>query len=227
VRSVAVDCLCLSGLRARVNLCLDVVYVLPRKKPCSPLLCSRTARRVFWYLLSCAFGLSLVRVLQSLEGFSMVWVVLSAVSHPFSFCCEERMHTSLVYVVLCCEVILCFSGEQPVLLVLRAVLVSQLGLYGVRFPKGSVSRGKHPPASAVHSKVKNPGLVYPGWVQAIWQSSCAFVQSLPASKAADFVLSLLICLPSHQEANNGQAQRAPGGWDERIVTVGSDACETS
>ncbi|KFM25985.1 hypothetical protein F751_3623 [Auxenochlorella protothecoides] len=40
---------------------------------------SRTARRVFWYLLSCALGLWLVRWLQTLEGMSMLWVFLSAV----------------------------------------------------------------------------------------------------------------------------------------------------
>ncbi|GAB4822692.1 hypothetical protein N2152v2_009738 [Parachlorella kessleri] len=58
-----------------VFMCL-VLFLLAEK---SFVHVSRTARRVFWYLLSCAFGLSLVRVLQSLEGFSMVWVVLSAV----------------------------------------------------------------------------------------------------------------------------------------------------
>ena len=42
--------------------------------------CSRTARRLFWYLLACAIGVVLVRWLQSLEGIGMMWVFLSAVS---------------------------------------------------------------------------------------------------------------------------------------------------
>lgn len=42
--------------------------------------CSRTARRAFWYLLSCAVGVWLVRWLQTVEGLGMVWVFLSAVS---------------------------------------------------------------------------------------------------------------------------------------------------
>ena len=40
---------------------------------------SRTARRLFWYLLACAIGAVLVRWLQSLEGVGMMWVFLSAV----------------------------------------------------------------------------------------------------------------------------------------------------
>lgn len=40
---------------------------------------SRTARRTFWYLLSCALGLWLVRLLQTLEGLSLLWVIISAV----------------------------------------------------------------------------------------------------------------------------------------------------
>lgn len=39
----------------------------------------RTARRAFWYLLSCAVGLWLVKWLQNVEGVGMVWVFLSAV----------------------------------------------------------------------------------------------------------------------------------------------------
>jgi hypothetical protein len=40
---------------------------------------SRTARRLFWYLLACAIGAVLVRWLQSLEGIGMMWVFLSAI----------------------------------------------------------------------------------------------------------------------------------------------------
>ncbi|KAI7837292.1 hypothetical protein COHA_008906 [Chlorella ohadii] len=40
---------------------------------------SRTARRLFWYLLACAIGVVLVRWLQSLEGIGMMWVFLSAI----------------------------------------------------------------------------------------------------------------------------------------------------
>jgi hypothetical protein len=42
--------------------------------------CSRTARRLFWYLLACAIGVVVVRWLQSIEGVGMMWVFLSAVS---------------------------------------------------------------------------------------------------------------------------------------------------
>ena len=41
--------------------------------------CSRTARRLFWYLLACAIGVVLVRWMQSIEGIGMMWVFLSAV----------------------------------------------------------------------------------------------------------------------------------------------------
>lgn len=40
---------------------------------------SRTARRAFWYVLSCAVGVWLVKWLQNVEGVGMVWVFLSAV----------------------------------------------------------------------------------------------------------------------------------------------------
>ncbi|KAL4858667.1 Pentatricopeptide repeat-containing protein [Chlorella vulgaris] len=40
---------------------------------------SRTARRLFWYLLACAIGVVLVRWLQSIEGLGMMWVFLSAI----------------------------------------------------------------------------------------------------------------------------------------------------
>jgi hypothetical protein len=40
---------------------------------------SRTARRFFWYLIACMAGLWLVRWLQTLEGLSMIWVIVSAV----------------------------------------------------------------------------------------------------------------------------------------------------
>ncbi|KAL4427949.1 hypothetical protein ABPG75_002038 [Micractinium tetrahymenae] len=40
---------------------------------------SRTARRLFWYLLACAIGVVLVRWLQSIEGVGMMWVFLSAI----------------------------------------------------------------------------------------------------------------------------------------------------
>lgn len=49
-------------------------------RPRLPALRSRTARRIFWYLLACAIGAVLVRWLQSLEGVGMMWVFLSAVS---------------------------------------------------------------------------------------------------------------------------------------------------
>ncbi|KAG7672552.1 hypothetical protein KSW81_001514 [Nannochloris sp. 'desiccata'] len=39
----------------------------------------RTARRAFWYVLSCAVGVWLVKWLQNVEGVGMVWVFLSAV----------------------------------------------------------------------------------------------------------------------------------------------------
>jgi len=42
-------------------------------------LCSRTARRAFWYVLSCVVGVWLVKWLQTIEGVGMVWIFLSAV----------------------------------------------------------------------------------------------------------------------------------------------------
>lgn len=39
---------------------------------------SRNARRVFWYLFSCALTVWLVRWVGSLEGLSLAWVLLSA-----------------------------------------------------------------------------------------------------------------------------------------------------
>ncbi len=54
--------------------------VLIDSRPPAPPILSRTARRLFWYLLACAIGVVLVRWLQSLEGIGMMWVFLSAVS---------------------------------------------------------------------------------------------------------------------------------------------------
>ena len=57
----------------------DTAHPHPRGLLCrAP--CSRTARRLFWYLLACAIGVVLVRWLQSIEGVGMMWVFLSAVS---------------------------------------------------------------------------------------------------------------------------------------------------
>lgn len=62
-----------------------VIYFGPKRNPAYshlPLSIfnhSRTARRAFWYILSCALGLLLVRWLRTIEGLGMVWVFLSAV----------------------------------------------------------------------------------------------------------------------------------------------------
>lgn len=41
--------------------------------------CRRTARRVFWYVLSCAIVLWVVKWLQELEGVGMAWIIVTAV----------------------------------------------------------------------------------------------------------------------------------------------------
>lgn len=63
--------------------------------------CSRTARRIFWYLLACAIGAVLVRWLQSLEGIGMMWVFLSAVS-------GGTCHAAAVCIALCCQYRRCY-----------------------------------------------------------------------------------------------------------------------
>mmetsp|Transcript_5540 Transcript_5540/g.15669 ORF Transcript_5540/g.15669 Transcript_5540/m.15669 type:complete len:757 (+) Transcript_5540:1428-3698(+) len=53
-----------------------VLFVVSEK---TPLHFSRTARRAFWYLLSCALFLWLVRWMQSLETLGHLWIMITAV----------------------------------------------------------------------------------------------------------------------------------------------------
>lgn len=50
--------------------------------PPPPVPCSRTARRVFWYLLSTGVIFVLVKWLQTIDTFGMFWVFASAVRAP-------------------------------------------------------------------------------------------------------------------------------------------------
>ncbi len=53
-----------------------VLFVVSEK---TPLHFSRTARRAFWYLLSCALFLWVVRWMQSLETLGHLWIMITAV----------------------------------------------------------------------------------------------------------------------------------------------------
>ena len=72
--------------------------------------CSRTARRLFWYLLACAIGVVVVRWLQSIEGVGMMWVFLSAVSQT-----DTRPHKASSTLSACRRVSAAASGEGTVL----------------------------------------------------------------------------------------------------------------